>query len=170
MSFYTEVICKDPRFRSLTIVRDMALLEPVTRAAVEAIIADAAAEGITLRVSETYRSKERQGLLFEQGATQLKAVGVHNSGLAADFYKVNSDGHAIWGGDWSFLGRLAKRHGLIWGGDWGDPSKPHTFRDNDHVQRCAIEDQRRLFSGLWYPAEDYNPHHSLFQGHEGVAV
>jgi hypothetical protein len=47
-NFYTDVIKKDSRFGSLKPIHDLALLEPVTRTLVLAIIADAAAAGIKL--------------------------------------------------------------------------------------------------------------------------
>jgi hypothetical protein len=152
MSFYTDTIRNDPRATSVTAIRDLDLLEPATREAVSAIIADAAALGITLMVTETYRSTERQQHLFTTGATQLRAVGVHHYGLAADFCKL-VDGKASWDGDWNFLGDLAKKYGMIWGGDWGEPDKPHTFRDMDHVQRCEVAQQNELFAGTWYPSD-----------------
>lgn len=156
MSFYTEVIMADPRFRSTESIRDLALLEPETRAAVEGIIADAKQQGIDLIVAETYRSAERQQMLFQHGATKLQAVGVHHYGLAADFARL-VDGKAFWSGSWAFLGELADRHELIWGGNWGTPGMAHSFVDFDHVQRCALADQRRLFAGIWYPDVNYDP-------------
>lgn len=150
MSFYTDVIQQDPRFRSTEAVRDPELLEPATRAAVQAIIDGAAQQGITLEVTETYRSQERQQQLFAQHATQLQTVGVHHFGLAADFCKI-VDGKASWDGDWSFLAPLCAANGMIWGGDWGEPDRPHTFRDHDHVQRCEVSQQPLLFAGTWYP-------------------
>ncbi|MBV9859830.1 MAG: transglycosylase SLT domain-containing protein [Alphaproteobacteria bacterium] len=149
-NFYTDVVQHDPRFHTRERVADTALLEPVTRAAVAAIVADAAEQGIVLEVTETYRSTERQAELFAQGATQLRTVGVHHYGLAADFAK-RVGGGLSWAGDWTFLGVLAKKHGLIWGGDWGTPDQPHSFRDWDHVQRIAVADQQKLFAGKWYP-------------------
>jgi len=156
-NFYEEVIKKDPRFLSTAAIRDVNLLEPVTRAAVAAILADSLAAGLELMVFETYRSQERQSLLYEQGATQLKTVGVHHYGLACDIVK-RVQGQPSWDGDFSFLGRLGRKHGLIWGGDWGAPGKPHSFRDTDHVQRCAVSHQGDLFRGGWYPAQNYDPY------------
>lgn len=150
MSFYTEVLQRDPRFQSPAPCRDTALLEPVTRAAVAAIVADAAALGIILCVSETYRSPARQAALFAKGATQLRTVGVHGYGLACDFYKL-IDGRASWAGDWAFLRDLARVHGMISGLDWGVPRIAHDFVDPDHIQRVAVDDQPRLFAGTWYP-------------------
>jgi hypothetical protein len=155
-NFYQDVIMKDPRFHSKNPVADPNLLEPVTRAAVEAIIDDAAAHGISLMIFETYRSQERQALLFEQKATQLRTVGVHHYGLACDIVK-SINGVPSWKGDFSFLGPFAKAHGLIWGGDWGTPNILHTFHDMDHVQRCSVAMQAGLFRGDFYPDADYNP-------------
>ncbi len=87
-NFYEDVILKDTRVNSTKIVADPTLLEPVTRQRVEAIIADAKAHGLDLMVFETYRSQARQELLFNQGATKLRTVGVHHYGLACDIVKV----------------------------------------------------------------------------------
>jgi hypothetical protein len=156
MSFYTEVLSKDPRFHSTAQVNDIALLEPITRAAVKGIISDAAAKGIKIIVGETYRSTERQQLLFTKGATKLRTVGVHHYGLACDLW-IEHNGQVDWHADYMVLGPLAKAHNLVWGYDWGTPNQPHTFRDIDHVQRCSINRQPSLFNGSWYPDANYNP-------------
>ena len=156
-NFYTNVIARDPRFHSVKRIDDPNLLEPGTRALVQAIVADAKQLGIELMIYETYRSTERQQALFDQHATQLKNVGVHHYGLACDIVK-NISGEPSWKGDFSFLGHLARHHGLVWGGDWGQPSIKHSFHDNDHVQRCTIGRQPSLFSGKWYPDAGYDPY------------
>src|SRR5215469_8917734 len=156
-NFFTDVIQNDPRLHTTKRVSDSALLEPTTRAAVEALIADAAAHGIQLMIYETYRSLERQLDLFNQGASQLRNVGVHHYGLACDIVK-DVNGEPSWKGDFSFLRGLAKAHGLIWGGDWGTPNVHHSFQDNDHVQRCSVTDQAQLFRGEWFPDATYNPY------------
>src|SRR6185312_11923088 len=155
-SFYDDVISKDARLHSTKRIADPQLLEPATRAAVQAVIDDAAAHGITLMIFETYRSQERQQMLFDQGASQLRTVGVHHYGLACDLVK-NINGEPSWKGDFSFLGKIAPAHGLVWGGDWGQPNLHHSFQDNDHVQRCSVMMQAQLFRGDWYPDGDYNP-------------
>ena len=155
-NFYTNVIVKDARFKSTAAIHDMLLLEPVTRAAVQAVIADAEKLGIPLMPWETYRSKERQALLFAKKATKLKNVGVHHYGLACDLVK-SIDGQPSWKGDFGFLLKLARKHGLISGQDWGEPDKPHTFIDACHVQRITVARQKALFAGTWYPAPDYDP-------------
>lgn len=161
MSFYTDVIAKSPQFKNTARVADVMLLEPGTRAAVAAIIKDAKdLYHMDLMVFETYRSAERQLQLFNQGASKLKNVGVHHYGLACDIVK-EIGGSPSWKGDFTFLGPLAKSHGLIWGGDWGYPHKPHGFVDADHVQRCTVDRQPGLFKGAWYPDAQYDPYKEL---------
>lgn len=155
-NFYTDTIMKDPRFKSTKVIADPALLEPVMRARVEALLADARAHGWEVMIFETFRSQARQVQLFNAKATQLKKVGVHNYGLACDIVRQVA-GKPSWKGDFSFLGELARLHGLIWGGDWGTPGQVHSLVDPVHVQRCAIKDQGPLFRGEWYPDVNYDP-------------
>lgn len=157
VNFYTDTIQHDPRYTSTACCKDLDMLEPVTRAAVQAMLVDAAAAGTPLVVVETFRSKARQTMLFNQHATELRTVGVHNYGLAADITKL-VDGEPSWKGDFSILGVLAKKHGLVWGGDWDEPNLPaHAFRDWDHVQRINVSRQVALFAGSWYPDASYMP-------------
>jgi hypothetical protein len=156
-NFYTDVIETSASFNSPNRVSDPMLLEPVTRQLVQQIISSAQQMGISVMIFETYRSQARQQQLFNQGATQLRTVGVHGYGLACDIVK-DVGGEPSWKGDFSFLGELAHASGLIWGGDWGNPNIPHTFLDLVHVQRCTIARQPALFGGTWYPDQNYNPY------------
>ncbi|MFY9911298.1 MAG: M15 family metallopeptidase [Candidatus Sulfotelmatobacter sp.] len=156
-NFYSEVISLDARFRSSSLVDDPALLEPVTRQLVQQLLATAQRIGIALMIYETYRSQQRQQELFNNGATKLRAVGVHHYGLACDIVR-SVNGEPSWKGDFSFLGNLAQNCGLIWGGDWGAPQIQHDFVDSVHVQRCTVAKQDDLFAGLWYPEETYDPY------------
>jgi hypothetical protein len=156
MSFYTEVIQKSPLFHSVNIVDDINMLEPTFRVLVNKILAAAEAQNRPMKVIETYRSAERQQHLFDQKLTQLKDVGVHHYGLAADIVFLDH-GQPSYKGDYSFLGLLADQVGVVWGGDWGTPQIHHSFRDLDHVQRIAVADQNRLFKGVWYPDATYDP-------------
>lgn len=155
-NFYTDVLQQHARFRDTAPVGDLALLEPETRRRVEALIADAAAQGVPLMAFETYRSRERQQLLFQQKVTKLQTVGVHHYGLACDIVR-SVGGHPSWKGDFSIVGRLARKHGLVWGGDWGRPGVTPSFVDPVHVQRCTVGRQRTLFAGTWYPDDAYDP-------------
>ena len=168
-NFFTDIIEHDPRFHSREPIGDLALLEPITRSLVRQIIWDASALGIELMAFESYRSQERQQDLFNQHATQLRAVGVHHYGLACDLVKVGG-GAPSWKGDFTFLGRLARQHKLIWGGDWGTPGQPHKLFDPVHVQRCSVANQAALFRGEWYPDENYDPYQDLGEGNGTISL
>jgi len=155
-NFFQDIISNDPRLHSPSTIADMLLLEPITRGLVADMITDAKAKGINLMVFETFRSQERQQLLFNQRKTKLQQVGVHHYGLAADIVK-DVNGQPSWDGDFSFMGKLAQAHHLLWGGDWGNPNIKHAFVDSVHVQRCSLARQPELFSGQWYPSDDYDP-------------
>jgi transglycosylase-like protein with SLT domain/D-alanyl-D-alanine carboxypeptidase-like protein len=142
-NFYTDVIQNDSRYNSPEPIRDENLLEPHFRAEVNAIVTDAANEGTQLRVLETYRSQERQAVLFTEGTTQLRRVGVHHYGLACDFGIVRN-GQIDWHADYGVIGRIAERRGLVWGGRF-------SFHDDGHVQAVSVADQPKLFAGTWYP-------------------
>jgi len=156
MSFYTEVIQKSPLFHSVDIVNDIDMLEPTFRSKVSDLLNAAQAKNRPMMLFETYRSAERQQHLFDQKLTQLKDVGVHHYGLAADIVFLDH-GRPSYKGDYSFLGVLAEQFDLVWGGDWGTPQMHHSFRDLDHVQRIAVADQNKLFKGVWYPDASYDP-------------
>lgn len=145
-NFYTRIIQPDARFHSPNRCNDTMLLWGPFKSRVDGIISDAAEQGIKLMIFETYRSQERQSLLFSQCATKLKKVGVHHFGLACDLVK-DIDGEPSWKGDFTFLGKLAKHYGLTWGGSW------KTFKDLVHVQAVTLQEQPELFAGTWYPEE-----------------
>lgn len=154
--FYTDVICKSPLFHTTEAVNSLDMLEPVTRAAVKAVLADAKFGGHDLRVLETYRSCERQAHLFQKHATRLRMVGVHHYGLAVDF-GLYAEGNKYVGAaaPYMFLPKLLEKHGLISGLDWGMPAQKHTFIDAGHAQRIAVNRQPKLFAGAWYPDAGY---------------
>ena len=156
-SFYDTVLRNSKAFRSDAVCKDLNMLEPGTRAAVVALMADAKAAGIDLRLLETYRSQTRQSTLFMRHATQLRTVGCHGYGVAADFgvfvrgvYQGNAKPYA-------FLRDAARRHGLVSGLDWGH-FKPGGFVDAGHVQRVPVWRQDALFGGQFYPPTTYDPY------------
>lgn len=112
-------------------------LTPDTKARAEALIRQAAADGIELRVVSTRRTCADQNSIYAQGRTApgaivTKARGCmswHVWGRAVDFL-VMDNGKAVSGADSRYdrMGELAKGLGMIWGGDfsWG--------RDAGHVE------------------------------------
>jgi hypothetical protein len=157
-NFYTDTIRKDPRFNSTVPIHDVNLLEPGTRLAVAALLADARSKGYDLRSTETYRSATLQQLYFEKHETELRHVGAHHWGLACDFVLFVDGVYQERGEDYAFLAQLAPKHGLISGITWGTPKIDHPFKDWDHVQRIPVFRQDALFNGDFYPPSLYDPH------------
>lgn len=154
-TFYDTVIRNSTAFRSDAVCKDMAMLEPGTRAAVLALVDEAGKQGHDLRVLETYRSQTRQSALFAKHATQLRTVGCHGYGVAVDFGVFVNGRYQENNTPYVFLRDMARKHGLISGIDWGHP-KTGGFVDSGHVQRVPVWRQAALFSGSWYPAPDYD--------------
>jgi hypothetical protein len=169
MSFYNTAIRNSKAFRSDTVCKDMAMLEPGTRAAVVAMLAEAKEDSHDLRVLETYRSQTRQSALFAKHATQLRIVGCHGYGVAVDFGVFIDEKYQAGNEPYVFLRDLARAHGMISGQDWGH-SKTGDFIDSGHVQRVPVWRQAMLFAGTWYPpAEGYDPYtDSAMGGHKDV--
>lgn len=167
-NFYTDVIRPSSAFRSDAVCKDMAMLEPGTRAAVLALVADGRAAGHDLRVLETYRSQTRQSALFAKHATQLRTVGCHGYGVAVDFGVFTNGKYEEGNGPYVFLREMARKHGLISGQDWGH-ARTGSFVDSGHVQRVPVWRQAALFAGSWYPSADYDPYvDSVQTGHSDV--
>lgn len=162
MNFFEQTIESSHLLHTTSKVGSTSLIEPTTLYLINEVIAEAKKEfDIELIVFESFRSKERQLNMFNQGVSHLKNVGVHYYGLAADLVPL-IDGEPNWD-KWDFrhLGILARKHGLIWGGDWGTSWDEHTFHDTDHVQFCSVARQGDLFSGSWYPTPEYRPYQDL---------
>lgn len=166
-SFYDTVIRNSKAFRSDVVCKDMMLLEPGTRAAVQAVLADAKTQGVDLRLLETYRSQTRQSALFMRRVTQLRTVGCHGYGVAADFGVFVNGKYAANNKPYEFLRVMARKYGLISGQDWGR-AKTGSFVDSGHVQRVPVWRQSALFSGAWYPPGVYDPYKDSVGSHPTV--
>jgi hypothetical protein len=157
-NFYSAVIRNSKEFRSDDRCSSIELLEPGTRAAVLALVAEAHELGHDLRILETYRSQTRQSYLFMRRLTELRIVGCHGYGVAADFGVFIDGKYAEDDKPYQFLAALARKHGLISGIDWGHDYPNHGFVDSGHVQRVPIFRQHALFSDAWYPPQEYDPY------------
>ncbi len=160
-SFYNTVIRNSKAFGSDAICKDMALLEPGTRMAVDGMLFDAKAAGHDLRVLETYRSQTRQSYLFTKHATQLRTVGCHGFGVAVDFGVFINGIYMENNKPYVFLDALARKHGMVSGQSWGHNYANHGFVDSGHVQRPPIFRQQALFNGAWFPLINYDPYQDM---------
>lgn len=166
-NFYTTALRNSKEFRSDDRCGKIELLEPGTRKAVLDLLNEARDSGHDLRILETYRSQTRQSALFMQRKTQLRTVGCHGYGVAADFGVFVNGEYAEDNAPYRFLRQLARKHGLISGLDWGKKG-PESW-DSGHVQRIPVWRQNAMFSGAWYPTENYDPYDdSAAHGHAEV--
>jgi peptidoglycan L-alanyl-D-glutamate endopeptidase CwlK len=95
--------------------------------------------GLPMRITEGYRSIERQNELYAQGRTTkgnivTKAKGgesLHQYGVAAD-YVFRKQGYDATNDQWLAFASIAERHGFEWGGgkDWQNAG----FVDKPHIQ------------------------------------
>src|SRR6185312_3639305 len=83
-NFYQRVIRSSALYRTPNRCARLELLHPVFRRKLLAVMADLKHHGIDAVVYETYRSQVRQTALYRSGASQLKTVGEHHFGVAAD--------------------------------------------------------------------------------------
>ena len=104
------------------------------------ILAEMAALGHPMKMTEGRRSLKRQQDLYAQGRTkpgskvtncdgvknkskhQAQSDGTHH---AIDFVFILGMGRVTWKGPWDVFGALVRKHGLKWGGDWTTPDRPH---------------------------------------------
>lgn len=103
---------------------------PQMRTRVEAFLKAVAAAGLSIIITETTRSRERQEYLYSLGRTRPGRVvtwtmqSKHLTGEAVDVAFLR-DGKVTYEGDWARLGVIGEKSGLRWGGRWASPDKPH---------------------------------------------
>ena len=121
-------------------------LHPLVKEKTNTLIQRTAAIGITMFITDGFRSSTDQEALYAQGRTSNGSIvtnarggqSYHNYGLAVDFALKNAQGQAIWNmqydgngngkADWMEVVEIAKDLGFDWGGDWPG------FKDYPHLQ------------------------------------
>lgn len=113
----------------------LAGLRPEIQPLVEGLLVAAFEDGISLIVTDGFRSVAEQDRIFTQGRTTPGPIVTgarggsswHNYGLAADVALL-VNGRPTWPNDlalWGRIGELGKALGLRWGGDFPTPDRPH---------------------------------------------
>lgn len=115
-------------------------LLPVVDRKSKALVSLCASQGCPIRITEGYRSIERQNELYAQGRTKPGPIvtnarggeSYHNWGCAFDI--VPLEGYTST--KWNKIGVLGESLGFVWGGRWAFQDKPHfelthgySFRD-----------------------------------------
>ena len=101
------------------IIKARERLTPIMQTKLSQLEKAAAKEGISFRVTETYRTQARQNEIRASGKNLTGVVvSKHTSGNAFDI-AVNKGKGVTWDPkDYQRVGRLGKSVGLTWGGDW----------------------------------------------------
>lgn len=116
-------------------------LTPETRAKANELIRLASAQGITLRITSTYRDAEYQDSLYAKGRTAPGSIvtnlsgnkSIHTSRQAFDVVpivngRVDYSTTGAGAERWQTIGKLGVQVGLEWGGNW------KSFKDFPHFQ------------------------------------
>ncbi|MCP8617703.1 M15 family metallopeptidase [Salirhabdus salicampi] len=121
-------------------------LHPVVAGKAERLVERSDEMGISVVITEGFRSFDKQNELYNRGRTDDGNIvtyakggeSYHNYGLAIDFAIRNSNGEVIWDlrydgnangkSDWMEVVQIAKELGFEWGGDWS------RFKDYPHLQ------------------------------------
>ncbi|MFC4811652.1 M15 family metallopeptidase [Paenibacillus sp. GCM10023250] len=143
-------------------------LHPVVAAKMMDLIKRTSEAGIVIMITDGFRSKLEQDVLYEQGrsakgriVTNAKGgTSYHNYGLAIDFALRTPQGDVIWDmkydgnkngkADWQEVAAAAKSLGFAWGGDW------KSFKDYPHLQMDFGYSIDELKRGK-YPPDDAKP-------------
>lgn len=109
-------------------------LLPVVQRKADLVLYDMEMLGHPMRITEGYRSIERQNELYAQGRngdTRPKITNakggdsLHQYGVAADFV-FRREGYNASPALWETFGSIAEKHGFEWGGRWTSfPDRPH---------------------------------------------
>lgn len=121
-------------------------LNPIVKERTQQLIQQAAKKGITVVITDGFRSAAEQERVYQQGRTVSGKIvtnakggqSYHNYGLAVDFALKTPSGKIFWDmhydgnkngiPDWDEVVAIAKKLGFKWGGDWP------RFKDYPHLQ------------------------------------
>lgn len=117
--------------------RDLNLLAPKFKAAVELAITECNQQGMEAMVYEGFRSQELQAIYYARGRTVIPPTHTvtnaptnlyswHGYGLAVDIVHQRFFWEPPTGEAWfKEMAKVFKRHDCSWGGDWNHPDTPH---------------------------------------------
>jgi hypothetical protein len=125
-------------------------LHPTVQQLADALLAQIAAESLSVRMGFTFRTIEQQNQLFDQGRTTPGPIvtnarggeSLHNFGLAFDVLMFNKEGGYISNdsdASYAAAGRLGQGLGLTWGGAWLSPFDPSHFQFTDGLSLQQVQ-------------------------------
>ena len=115
-----------------SVIKDIEALLPNAQLACALFLTECEKLGLKVRITETYRSQERQNELYAQGRTKPGNVVTwtknsrHTSRRAWDICQnVKGKEYDTSEGFFDKCGSVAKTLGITWGGLWKTPDRPH---------------------------------------------
>ena len=141
-----------------TACRDINELTPAAQQACKLFLERCAEKGLKVRITETYRSQERQNYLYEQGRTRpgnkvtWTKNSRHTSRRAWDICQNVKGKEYADSGFFKACGQIAKELGITWGGTWKQADTPHFEIDtNWTIQKednTMTQQEREKFNAL----------------------
>ncbi len=113
------------------VCRDISELTPSAQTACRNFLNQCRQSGLKVRITETYRSQERQDYLYEQGRTRSGKIVTwthrsrHTSRRAWDICKDVKGEEYTDSNFFAMCGEIAKKLGITWGGTWKQADTPH---------------------------------------------
>ena len=129
--------------------RDISALTDKAQEACRLFLVECQKCGLKVRITETYRSQERQNYLYEQGRTRSGKIVTwthksrHTSRRAWDICQ-NIKGREY--SDSAFFkscGDVAKKLNITWGGIWKTPDTPH-FEISENWKKPNIKEDEEM--------------------------
>jgi peptidoglycan LD-endopeptidase CwlK len=135
LALIAELMAKVTLLERLKAMLRPSKLQPLVQRKAQALVESMGLLGLPIRITEGFRSIERQNELYAQGRTTPGQIvtnakggqSFHNYGVAVDFVFRNG-GYNVPESHWQTLGHVAKLEGFEWGGDWVG------FKDRPHVE------------------------------------
>lgn len=143
-------------------------LHPIVEEKRDKLIDQANVIGISILITDGFRSIESQNDIYEKGRSDEGAIvsyarggeSYHNYGLAIDYailnkdgtisYDLQRDGNGNGEADWYEVARIAKELDFLWGGDFQGG-----FKDFPHLEYTFGLSIRELQNG-WRPMDKMN--------------
>lgn len=141
-----------------TACRDINELTPAAQQACKLFLERCAEKGLKVRITETYRSQERQNYLYEQGRTRpgnkvtWTKNSRHTSRRAWDICQNVKGKEYADSGFFKACGQIAKGLGITWGGTWRQADTPHFEIDTNWTEQkednAMTQQEREKFNAL----------------------
>jgi hypothetical protein len=134
---------KLPYLHTTAIINDISCLYPPFRDKVMLVQQKAKEQGLPHRVFETYRSDERQAIVYPGHHLN---INVHHVLIATDFVPYVEPHGWTWDRpqqEWEAFGALVESLGLTWGGRW------RSIIDCPHIQGVSVADQADLLKHIY---------------------